>query len=61
MVTRFDAIYFKTEGVFQQKNIFNIYCPPYTTQWCKVKKVQQLVPLVPYFVSLKMTPWGRNI
>ena len=32
---------------------FNIYCPPYTTQWCKVKIMHQLIQL---HVS---TPWGH--
>jgi len=32
---------------------FNIYCPPYTTQWCKVKLMQQLIQL---HVS---TPWSH--
>jgi len=30
-----------------------IYCPPYTTQWCKVKIMEQLIQL---HVS---TPWGH--
>jgi len=35
------------------KNQFIIYCPSYTTQWCKVKIMQQLTKL---HVS---TPWGH--